>query len=84
MLSLVNLVVGVWVLLSPWLLGFSGLGRPAWNAAATGLGIAAIAAAAAMGVMRRWPGATCCSGPGCSCRRGCSTTRRSRRRPATP
>jgi hypothetical protein len=56
MLSLVNLVVGVWVLLSPWLLGFSGFGRPAWNAAATGLRIAAIAAAAAMGAMRRWPG----------------------------
>jgi hypothetical protein len=49
MLSLVNVLVGVWVLLSPWLLEFSEFGRPAWNAAATGLGIAVIAAAVASG-----------------------------------
>lgn len=40
-----NVLVGVWIFLSPWLLGYSEFGRPSWNAAATGLAVAAVAAA---------------------------------------
>lgn len=48
-LSSLTVFVGVWLLLSPWLLGYSEFGRPAWNAAATGLAIAAIGAAVLTG-----------------------------------
>lgn len=44
--SWINLVLGAWVLLSPWVLGFTELNRPTWNAIVTGVGIAVIAAAA--------------------------------------
>jgi hypothetical protein len=40
-----NVLVGMWIFLSPWLLGYSESGRPSWNAAATGLAIVAVAAA---------------------------------------
>lgn len=52
MLSSLNVFVGVWLFLSPWLLGYSEFGRPAWNAAATGLAIAAIGAAVLSGRTR--------------------------------
>ena len=51
-MSALNVLVGMWVFLSPWLLGYSEFGRPSWNAAATGLAIAAIGAAVLSGRSR--------------------------------
>ena len=51
-MSALNVLVGMWVFLSPWLLGYSEFGRPSWNAAATGLAIAAISAAVLSGRSR--------------------------------
>lgn len=51
-MSSLNVLVGMWVVLSPWLLGYSEFGRPSWNAAATGLAITAIGAAVLSGRSR--------------------------------
>jgi hypothetical protein len=51
-MSALNVLVGMWVFLSPWLLGYSEFGRPSWNAATTGLAIAAIGAAVLSGRSR--------------------------------
>ncbi len=51
-MSALNVLVGTWIFLSPWLLGYSEFGRPSWNAAATGLAIAAIGAAVLSGRSR--------------------------------
>jgi len=40
------LALGLWLLISPWLLGFSDVGVAAWNAVLVGVGIALFAAAA--------------------------------------
>ena len=32
-----NLVLGLWLVLSPWILGFSGTSSAAWNAVILGL-----------------------------------------------
>ena len=40
------MAIGMWVLLSPWLLGFNEVARPTWNAAVTGLATTLIAATA--------------------------------------
>jgi len=32
-----NLVLGVWLILSPWLLGFSGIPSAMWNAVIVGV-----------------------------------------------
>ncbi len=40
-----NLLAGLWMLLSPWLLGFSAVGNAAWNAVIAGLLIAVFAMA---------------------------------------
>ena len=45
--SWINMAIGVWVLLSPWLLGFNQSGRPTWTAVVTGLAITVVAAVAA-------------------------------------
>jgi SPW repeat len=50
--SSLTVLVGMWVFLSPWLLGYSEFGRPSWNAAATGLAITAVAAAVLAGRSR--------------------------------
>ena len=44
--SWINLAIGLWVLLSPWLLGFNESGRPTWTAVVTGLAITLVAAVA--------------------------------------
>lgn len=42
----VALVLGLWLLASPWLLGYSALQAASWNAVILGVGIAVFAAAA--------------------------------------
>jgi SPW repeat len=42
----INLAIGIWVLLSPWLLGFNEVGRPTWNAVVTRLAITLVVATA--------------------------------------
>lgn len=39
----VNVVLGVWLILSPWLLGFSAQGNATWNAVVVGLLVGALA-----------------------------------------
>ncbi len=39
----VSVVLGVWLLLSPWILGFSGMGNAMWNAVIVGLLVGALA-----------------------------------------
>jgi hypothetical protein len=51
-MSSLIVLVGMWVFLSPWLLGYSEFGRSSWNAAVTGLAIAAIGAAVLSGRSR--------------------------------
>ncbi|MEN2982872.1 MAG: SPW repeat protein [Thermus sp.] len=50
----VNLVLGVWLILSPWLLGFSGLTNATWNAILVGILVGALA----LSVARERPKAT--------------------------
>ncbi len=45
--SWINLAMGVWVLVSPWLLGFDEFGRATWKAVLTGVAIILVAAVAA-------------------------------------
>ncbi len=44
--SWINMAIGIWLLLSPWLLGFDEAGRPSSSAAIIGLAITMVAAAA--------------------------------------
>jgi hypothetical protein len=44
--SWINLAIGMWVLVSPWLLGFTESGGATANAVVTGLAITMVAAAA--------------------------------------
>ncbi len=39
----VSVVLGVWLILSPWILGFSGMGNAMWNAVIVGLLVGALA-----------------------------------------
>ena len=39
----VSVVLGVWLLLSPWILGISGMGNAMWNAVIVGLLVGALA-----------------------------------------
>ena len=41
----VNLILGVWLFISPWALGFSGNATASWNAWIVGIAIVAFAAA---------------------------------------
>jgi hypothetical protein len=41
-----NLVLGIWLFLSPWILGFAGEAAAAWNAWIVGVVIAVVAASA--------------------------------------
>jgi hypothetical protein len=52
----VNLILGIWLAVSPWILPYAGLQGPAWNARITGLAIAVAAAAALMAyeVWKEW------------------------------
>jgi hypothetical protein len=49
----VNLVLGLWLILSPWALHFAAVRAPLWNASAVGL-IIAVAALAALISFQRW------------------------------
>src|SRR5947208_3464003 len=49
----VNLVLGVWLVVSPWALGFVGDYAPTWNTWVVGV-IIAIAAIAALVSFNRW------------------------------
>ncbi|TFU14942.1 SPW repeat protein [Thermus tengchongensis] len=33
----VNVILGIWLILSPWILGFSGMGNAMWNALIVGV-----------------------------------------------
>lgn len=48
-----NLVLGVWLFLSPWILGFTGTGVAMWNAYVLGV-IIAVAAIAALVAFHEW------------------------------
>lgn len=37
-----NLILGAWLFISPWVLGYSGVAAPAWNSYLVGLAVAAI------------------------------------------
>jgi uncharacterized membrane protein YczE len=39
----VNVVLGVWLILSPWILGFSAQGNATWNAVVVGLLVGVLA-----------------------------------------
>ncbi|MEI2808381.1 MULTISPECIES: SPW repeat protein [Paracoccaceae] len=49
----VNLILGLWLIVSPWVLGFAGLETAMWNAVVFGLVIAAMALAA-LTTFRDW------------------------------
>jgi hypothetical protein len=51
--DIVNLVLGVWLVLSPWALGFVAETRPTWNAWILGV-IIAVAAIAALFAFQEW------------------------------
>jgi hypothetical protein len=36
-LSGINALAGIWMIISPWVLGFSGDGRPTWSAVIIGI-----------------------------------------------
>jgi hypothetical protein len=42
----INVVLGIWILLSPWIFGYAGETVPFWNAFVTGLTAAGVSAAA--------------------------------------
>lgn len=48
-----NLLLGLWLLVSPWVLGYTGEATPAWNAHTVGV-IIAVAAAAALVAFHKW------------------------------
>jgi hypothetical protein len=48
-----NLVLGIWLAVSPWVLAYAGEVAPAWNAHAVGV-VIAVAAAAALAAFQRW------------------------------
>lgn len=49
----VNLILGLWLIISPWVLGFTGIGAAMWNAVVFGVVIAAMALAA-LTTFRDW------------------------------
>lgn len=48
-----NLVLGIWLAVSPWALSYSGEAAPAWNAHIVGV-IVAVAAIAALVAFQKW------------------------------
>jgi SPW repeat len=48
-----NLVLGLWLAVSPWALSYAGTATPAWNAHIVGL-IVAVAAIAALAAFQKW------------------------------
>ncbi|MBX6746987.1 MAG: SPW repeat protein, partial [Acetobacteraceae bacterium] len=40
-----NIILGIWLIISPWVLGYSGLPWPLWNNVVCGILIALLAAA---------------------------------------
>jgi hypothetical protein len=48
-----NLVLGLWLLVSPWVLGYMAESWPAWNAHVVGV-IIAVAAVAALIAFQKW------------------------------
>jgi hypothetical protein len=53
----INLIVGLWVAVSPWLLGFAGLASALWTHVGVGLAVA-ILAAIELWMIRQSPSAT--------------------------
>jgi hypothetical protein len=51
--DVINLVLGLWLIISPWALSFSADRRPMWNALIIGV-IIALAAIAALISFRKW------------------------------
>lgn len=45
--SWLNVVLGIWLIISPWVLGFAGLVAPLWNNIGSGVVVAVIAWASA-------------------------------------
>jgi hypothetical protein len=41
--SVLNLLAGVWLIISPWALSFSGVLRPTWDAVAVGIAVGVLA-----------------------------------------
>jgi hypothetical protein len=48
-----NLVLGIWLAVSPWALGYAAEATPAWNAHIVGV-IIAVAAFAALAAFQKW------------------------------
>ena len=48
-----NLVLGLWLVVSPWTLSYAGATTPAWNAHIVGV-IIAVAAIAALATFQKW------------------------------
>jgi predicted MFS family arabinose efflux permease len=51
--DVVNLILGLWLIISPWVLNFASDSRPMWNAVIIGV-IIAILAIAALISFRKW------------------------------
>lgn len=54
----INLLLGVWVLISPWVLGFTGIAGAMWTHVVIGLAVAVLAAIELWLVMRHPPART--------------------------
>jgi len=48
-----NLLLGLWLIVSPWVLSYASKATPAWNAHAVGI-IIAVAALAALAAFQEW------------------------------
>lgn len=57
----VNLALGAWLFVSPWVLGYAGHAAPAWNSWILGIVVVAVAAAALIrfAVWEEWLNAIC-------------------------
>src|SRR5437868_10961080 len=51
--STLNVLAGIWLIVSPWVLGFAGLGIPFWDTLLVGVAVAGLAL-----IRLRTPGAT--------------------------
>ena len=51
--STLNVLAGIWLIVSPWVLGFAGLGVPFWDTLLVGVAVAGLAL-----IRLRTPGAT--------------------------
>lgn len=49
----INVVLGIWLIASPWMLGYAAQAYPSWNAYIVGV-IIAVAASAALVAFQKW------------------------------